>query len=92
MQLLKVGFMGPASAPKNPSYEEVCRGVTGHVEVFNLQYSGDDEFYKALVKFFFMFHDPTVLNKQGNDEGKVQNLVNRLNRADSQLLLTISFF
>jgi hypothetical protein len=37
----QVGFMGPASAPKNPYYQEVCSGVTGHVEVYDFEYYGN---------------------------------------------------
>jgi peptide-methionine (S)-S-oxide reductase len=65
----KVGFMGPADASKNPSYEDVCTGVTGHVEVYQLEFDGKPETYEELVKFFFRFHDPTTMNKQGNDMG-----------------------
>lgn len=65
----KVGFMGPASAPSNPTYEDVCTGVTGHVEVYNLQFDGKIATYEELVKFFFQFHDPTTKNQQGNDRG-----------------------
>ena len=65
----KVGFMGPKSAKINPSYEDVCSGVTGHVEVFNCEFVGGAPFYEAMVRFFFQFHDPTTINKQGNDSG-----------------------
>ena len=61
--------MGPEGAKIDPTYKEVCSGETGHVEVYDFQYSGDDEMYKELVKFFFQFHDPTTLNSQGNDKG-----------------------
>ncbi len=64
-----VGFMGPASAPKNPSYEDVCSGRTGHVEVFEFSFTGGAEYYEALVQFFFQFHDPTTQDRQGNDRG-----------------------
>lgn len=65
----EVGFMGPKSAPANPSYEDVCTGKTGHVEVYNVQFSGGDEMYEAIIRYFFQFHDPTTLNRQGNDSG-----------------------
>jgi peptide-methionine (S)-S-oxide reductase len=65
----KVGFMGPASAITNPTYRQVCSGTTGHVEVYNLKYTGGNEAYEALTRFFFQFHDPTTLNRQGNDQG-----------------------
>eukprot|EP01033_Poteriospumella_lacustris_P004287 gene4287-3060_t len=65
----KVGFMGPVDAPANPSYREVCSGTTNHVEVYHFQYSGGSAQYEALVRYFFQFHDPTTLNRQGNDKG-----------------------
>jgi peptide-methionine (S)-S-oxide reductase len=65
----KVGFMGPADAPKNPSYRDVCTGATGHVEVYDFEFSGGNNYYRELVKYFFQFHDPTTLNRQGNDRG-----------------------
>ena len=61
--------MGPKNAPSNPSYEDVCTGRTGHVEVYHFEYTGGDEFYEAAVRWFFQFHDPTTLNRQGNDSG-----------------------
>ena len=64
-----VGFMGPKSAKKNPNYEEVCRGKTGHVEVFDCEFTGGAPYYEAMVRFFFQFHDPTTMDKQGNDAG-----------------------
>lgn len=64
-----VGFMGPKSAKINPTYEDVCSGVSGHVEVFNCEFAGGAPFYEAMVRFFFQFHDPTTMNKQGNDSG-----------------------
>lgn len=66
----KVGFMSPLpDAPKNPSYRDVCTGKTSHVEVYDLEYDGNEDSYRSLCKFFFMFHDPTTLNRQGNDRG-----------------------
>ena len=64
-----VGFMGPESAPANPTYKEVCSGTTGHVEVYDFEYTGGLEYYESLVRFFFQFHDPTTMNRQGNDKG-----------------------
>lgn len=64
-----VGFMGPESAPANPTYREVCSGETGHVEVYDFEFQGGAEYYERLVKFFFQFHDPTTANRQGNDRG-----------------------
>ena len=44
---------------------KVCSGTTGHVEVYDFEFSGDQKTYEDLVKQFFMFHDPTTLNRQG---------------------------
>ena len=65
-----VGFMNPD--PKNsayPSYEEVCEGNTGHIEVIFILYDMTKVHYEELVKFFFTFHDPTQQNRQVNDKG-----------------------
>ena len=62
--------MSPSpSAVRNPSYRDVCTGRTSHVEVYDLEYDGNEDSYRSLCKFFFMFHDPTTLNRQGNDRG-----------------------
>lgn len=61
--------MGPEDAIKNPTYSQVCEGNTGHIEVYELEYDGTPETYSNLVKFFFMFHDPTTLNVQEGDVG-----------------------
>lgn len=65
----KVGFKGPSSAPANPTYEDVCTGRTGHVEVYDFEFTGGADYFEAILKFFFMIHDPTTLNRQGNDKG-----------------------
>lgn len=68
-----VGFMSPdPNAIKNPTYRQVCSGSTGHVEVLNIELSNDntnEEVFEDLIRFFFQFHDPTTLNRQGNDVG-----------------------
>lgn len=67
----KVGFMSPdPNAMKNPSYRQVCSGSTGHVEVLNVELAeASPEVFEELIKFFFSFHDPTTMNRQGNDVG-----------------------
>lgn len=66
----KVGFMSPSpAAKKNPTYREVCTGTTSYVEVYDLEFDGSEDSYRSLCKFFFMFHDPTTFNRQGNDRG-----------------------
>lgn len=65
----KVGYMGPPQAKENPTYREVCTGQTGHVEVFDVNFTGGDRTFEYLCRHFFTFHDPTTLNRQGNDVG-----------------------
>jgi len=54
---------------KNPSYEAVCTGNTGHAEVVHLEYDPNKIKYEDLLSFFWRVHDPTTLNRQGNDKG-----------------------
>ncbi|MBP8604509.1 MAG: peptide-methionine (S)-S-oxide reductase MsrA [Phycisphaerae bacterium] len=61
------GFMG--GTVDNPSYRRVCRGDTNHAEVVQLRYNPQEVTYETLVKFFFLSHDPTTLNRQGPDTG-----------------------
>lgn len=54
---------------KNPTYKEVCSGLTGHAEVIQLTYDPSKVSFDALLEIFWKTHDPTTLNRQGNDEG-----------------------
>jgi peptide-methionine (S)-S-oxide reductase len=54
---------------KNPTYKEVCSGLTGHAEVIQLTYDPSKIKYEELLEIFWKTHDPTTLNKQGADEG-----------------------
>lgn len=54
---------------KNPSYKEVCTGRTGHAEVVQIVYNPALITFKELLEVFFQTHDPTTLNRQGNDVG-----------------------
>lgn len=56
-------------AVKNPSYRQVCSGQTGHVEVLWVELNDPAKTLEPLLRFFFQFHDPTTLNRQGNDVG-----------------------
>lgn len=53
----------------NPTYHDVKTGMTGHAEVVKVVYQDDPENLKVLLDTFFRLHDPTTLNKQGNDIG-----------------------
>lgn len=50
----------------NPSYEDVCQGNTSLIEVYNFNFHGNNEIYEKLCWFFFSFHDPTTINRQGS--------------------------
>jgi peptide-methionine (S)-S-oxide reductase len=53
----------------NPSYQAVCQGTTGHAEVVQVKFDPDQLTYADLLRVFFAIHDPTTLNRQGNDVG-----------------------
>ncbi|MYN06423.1 peptide-methionine (S)-S-oxide reductase MsrA [Pseudoduganella aquatica] len=53
----------------DPSYEQVCTGATGHAEVVRLEFDPAVVSYRDLLEIFFTIHDPTTLNRQGNDVG-----------------------
>ena len=61
------GYMGGSSA--NPTYTEVCSGTTGHAEVVRITFDPKVLRYSDLLNVFFTIHDPTTLNRQGNDIG-----------------------
>jgi len=61
------GYAGGASA--EPTYEAVCSGTTGHAEVVQVEYEPEVVSYRDLLDVFFTIHDPTTLNRQGNDVG-----------------------
>lgn len=70
----RVGFMNPdPNGMENPSYRQVCSGTTGHVEVLNIELTPEasqtSEIFEDMMRFFYTFHDPTTLNRQGNDRG-----------------------
>ncbi|WP_407930516.1 peptide-methionine (S)-S-oxide reductase MsrA [Ignavibacterium album] len=54
---------------ENPSYEEVCTGTTGHAECTQIYYDPTVVSYDELLEIFWKTHDPTTLNRQGNDVG-----------------------
>lgn len=54
---------------RNPTYEQVCTGRTGHVEVVRVTYDTALISLREVLEIFFVIHDPTTLNRQGNDTG-----------------------
>ena len=63
----KSGYAG--GRRPNPTYEQVCTGTTGHAEVVQIAFDPDVIGYDDLLRMFFALHDPTTLNRQGNDVG-----------------------
>lgn len=61
------GYSGGKTA--NPTYEQVCSGSTGHAEVCQIRYDPSRIGYWSLLEVFWKIHDPTTLNRQGNDAG-----------------------
>ena len=54
---------------KNPAYREVCNGTTGHAEVIQITFDNEVISFREILNVFFTMHDPTTLNRQGNDKG-----------------------
>jgi peptide-methionine (S)-S-oxide reductase len=61
------GYTGGQTA--NPTYKQVCGGDTGHAEAIRITFDNDELSYSELLDIFFAIHDPTQLNRQGNDVG-----------------------
>ena len=63
----KVGYAGGQT--KNPSYEQVSTGTTGHAESVEIKFDPEKVSYQQILEMFFKMHDPTTMNRQGNDQG-----------------------
>jgi peptide-methionine (S)-S-oxide reductase len=61
------GYAGGSTA--NPTYEQVCSGRTGHAEVVQVTFDPAEISFRDILDVFFTIHDPTTLNRQGNDVG-----------------------
>lgn len=67
METVMPGYTG--GQVENPTYKQVCSGTTGHAEVLQVSYNPDKISYEELLEVFWATHDPTTLNRQGNDVG-----------------------
>jgi peptide-methionine (S)-S-oxide reductase len=67
VESVQSGYIGGESA--NPTYEQVCGGRSGHAEAVRLIFDPKVVTYRELLEVFFAIHDPTTLNRQGNDVG-----------------------
>ena len=67
VEQVESGYMGGRIS--EPNYEAVCTGTTGHAEVCRIVYDAQKVSFQQLLQAFFLAHDPTQLNRQGNDEG-----------------------
>ncbi|UUL82677.1 peptide-methionine (S)-S-oxide reductase MsrA [Sphingomonas qomolangmaensis] len=67
VQKVESGYIG-GKVP-DPTYKQVCGGDTGHAEAIRVTFDGDQISYGELLDIFFATHDPTTLNRQGNDVG-----------------------
>jgi peptide-methionine (S)-S-oxide reductase len=61
------GYIGGHTS--NPTYKEICNGDTGHAEAIQITYDASIVSFENLLEIFFVSHDPTTLNRQGNDVG-----------------------
>lgn len=67
VEKVESGYIG--GSVENPTYKQVCGGATGHAEAIRISYEADVIGYADLLDIFFATHDPTQLNRQGNDIG-----------------------
>ena len=76
----------------NPTYEQVCKGKTGHAEVCKISFDPNIVSYNDLLKIFFQIHDPTTLNSQGPDFGtQYRSEIFYLNEQQKQIAEKITF-
>ncbi len=76
---------------ENPSYQQICTGLTGHAEVVQLDFDSSIVSYNTLLEMFFTLHDATQLNRQGNDVGTQYRSViyyhDEMQKAESQAMI-----
>ena len=67
VQSVESGYMGGRTL--NPTYDDICTGTSGHAEVIRISFDAAELSFADLLRVFFTIHDPTTLNRQGNDSG-----------------------
>ena len=87
VQQVTSGYAGGARA--NPSYEQICTGATGHAEVVKIDFDADVISFEQLLTIFFAIHDPTTLNRQGNDVGTQYRSVIFCQSADQRQIASV---
>ncbi len=84
----EVGYTG-GSTPQ-PKYEDVKTGKTGHAEAIRISFDPQKTSYESLLTLFFKMHDPTTLNRQGNDMGtQYRSAIFYLNEEQKQVALQV---
>ena len=84
------GYMGGKS--KNPTYREICSGLSGHAEVARIEYDETKVNFKELLEVFWKTHDPTTLNRQGADVGtQYRSVVFYLDEEQKELALKYKY-
>src|SRR3546814_3640973 len=76
VEKVESGYMGGTT--ENPTYKQVCGGDTGHAEAIRITFDADQLRYADLLDIFFATHDPTQLNRQGNDVGRSEEHTSEL--------------
>ncbi len=71
----------------NPTYENICTGVSGHAEIIDIEYDSDIVSLENLLEIFFVIHDPTTLNQQGADRGTQYRSVIYYDSEDEKVLI-----
>ncbi|MBI5223867.1 peptide-methionine (S)-S-oxide reductase MsrA [Candidatus Micrarchaeota archaeon] len=72
---------------KNPTYEDICNGDTGHAEVLQIEYEPEKISLEKLLDIFFTMHDPTSLNRQGADTGTQYRSVVLYTNNDQKMII-----
>jgi len=77
-------------ARENPTYEQICTGVSGHAEVVDIEFDSDIISREELLNIFFSIHNPTTLNQQDADKGtQYRSVIYYENEQDKELILKV---